>query len=152
MYYFDIYKIFTELTEEFGIDPSHLNIELTETVLLADYKKVMELFKRLQDYGFKIEIDDFGSGYSSLNMLKDINADILKIDMLFLNKTANYEKSRRILSSIISLANELNMNVITEGVENESQVKMLTDLGCNTFQGYYFSKPLTVSEFEKKYF
>ena len=152
LYYFDIYKIFTELTEEFGIDPSHLNIELTETVLLSDYKKVMELFKRLQDYGFKIEIDDFGSGYSSLNMLKDINADILKIDMLFLNKTANYEKSRRILGSIISLANKLNMNVITEGVENESQVKMLTDLGCNTFQGYYFSKPLTVSEFEKKYF
>ncbi|MCR5217314.1 GGDEF and EAL domain-containing protein [Treponema sp.] len=152
LYYFDLYAVFTGLVSEFGIDPGHLNIELTETVLLSDYKKVMELFKKLQDFGFKIEIDDFGSGYSSLNMLKDIKADILKIDMLFLNKTVNFEKSRKILAAIITLAKKLNMNVITEGVENESQVKMLSDLGCNTFQGYYFSKPLSVTEFEKKYF
>lgn len=152
LYYFDIYEIFTGLVKEFDIEPSNLNIELTETVLLSDYKKVMELFKRLQTFGFKIEIDDFGSGYSSLNMLKDIKANILKIDMLFLNRTANYEKSRKILEAIISLAKKLNMNVITEGVENESQVKMLTELGCNTFQGYYFSKPISVSDFEKKYF
>ena len=99
-----------------------------------------------------IEIDDFGSGYSSLNTLKDIKADVLKIDMLFLRDTENQSRSKAILSSVISMAKTLNMPVITEGVETKNQVDFLSVMGCEMFQGYYFSKPVPVKEFEQKYF
>ena len=98
-----------------------------------------------------MEIDDFGSGYSSLNMLKDISADVLKIDMGFLRASENEVKGQDILESIIELANKLGMNVITEGVEKKSQLDMLSMMGCKMFQGYYFSKPIPVDEFEEKY-
>ena len=111
----------------------------------------MEILKRLQDFGFKIEIDDFGSGYSSLNMLKDISADVLKIDMGFLRASENEVKGKDILESIIVLADKLGMEVITEGVETEKQLSMLTRMGCKMFQGYYFSRPVPVDEFEEKY-
>ena len=109
---------------------------------MSDFNKNMVIIKRLQKYGFDIEIDDFGSGYSSLIMLKDISADVLKIDMGFLRASEN---------EIIGLANKLGMRVITEGVEKKTQVDMLYDMGCKMFQGYYFSKPIPVDEFEKKY-
>ena len=98
-----------------------------------------------------MEIDDFGSGYSSLNMLKDISADVLKIDMGFLRKSENEVKGQDILESIITLAGKIGMDVITEGVETKKQLDMLTMMGCHEFQGYYFSKPIPVSEFEEKY-
>ncbi len=150
-FYIDIYQKFTTLVEKYGINPKNLKIEITETVIMTDFGKSMELFERLQKYGFQIEIDDFGSGYSSLNMLKDIKADILKIDIEFLKKNENLERSRIILQTIISMARALNMEIMTEGVEERDQVEMLKELGCNIFQGYYFSKPLTVNEFEEKY-
>ena len=128
-----------------------LKLEITETALMSDFKKNMEILKRLQDFGFKIEIDDFGSGYSSLNMLKDISADVLKIDMGFLRASENEVKGKDILESIIVLADKLGMEVITEGVETEKQLSMLTRMGCKMFQGYYFSRPVPVDEFEEKY-
>ena len=118
---------------------------------MTDYHKVMKLFAELQEYGFKIEIDDFGSGYSSLNMLKDVRADILKIDMSFLKQTDNKESGRIVLASIIDMAKKLDMEVITEGVETLENVEMLYELGCMQFQGYYFSRPVTIEEFEEKY-
>ena len=100
---------------------------------------------------FRILMDDFGSGYSSLNMLKDISADVLKIDMAFLRATENEVKGQDILETIISLGGKLGMEVITEGVETDKQLLMLTEMGCHIFQGYYFSKPIPVEEFEQKY-
>ena len=94
-------------------------------------------------------MDDFGSGYSSLNMLKDMPVDILKIDMVFLGKTADYRKSKIILNSIVDMANNLEMPQITEGVETKEQFDMLKDMGCKLFQGYFFSKPVPLEEFEK---
>lgn len=150
-YYIDIYEVFVNLVNKYEIQPSNLKIEITETVLLTDYHKVMKLFAELQEYGFKIEIDDFGSGYSSLNMLKDVRADILKIDMSFLKQTDNKESGRIVLASIIDMAKKLDMEVITEGVETLENVEMLYELGCMQFQGYYFSRPVTIEEFEEKY-
>ena len=94
-------------------------------------------------------MDDFGSGYSSLNMLKEIPLDVLKIDMVFLQETANYDKSSIILQSIIDMAKKLNLSQITEGVETREQLDMLKEMGCKLFQGYYFSKPIPIDEFEK---
>lgn len=150
-YYLDIYKTFTELVERYDISPEKLKLEITETALMMDLDKQLELLDRLQKYGFHVEIDDFGSGYSSLNMLKDIHADVLKIDMGFLRETQNHERTRIILGMVVDLAKQLQMTVITEGVESKDQVEYLTKVGCDMFQGYYFARPIAVSEFESRY-
>ena len=150
-YIIDIYETFTGLINKYGIAASNLHLEITETTLMTDFEKNMNIIHKLQGVGFRVEIDDFGSGYSSLNMLKDISADVLKIDMGFLRESENEVKGQDILESIITLASKIGMDVITEGVETKKQLDMLTMMGCHEFQGYYFSKPVPVSEFEEKY-
>ena len=151
LYYLDIKKEFTELIHKYQIDPALFNIEITETAVTSDVGKCSKLILELQKAGFKVEIDDFGSGYSSLNMLKDINADVLKIDMGFLRKTENQKRALVILNYTIDMAHELGMSVITEGVETGEQLAYLQEMGCKMFQGYYFDKPMPVEEFEEKY-
>lgn len=150
-YYIDICNTFRELVKKYNIEPQNLNIEITETAIMSDIPNLREELRKLQQFGFKVEIDDFGSGYSSLNALKDIDVDVLKIDMGFLRETENKTKSKIILNSVLRMAREIGMPVITEGVETIEQVHMLTNMGCDTFQGYYFSKPISVSEFEQLY-
>lgn len=150
-YYVDLYKAFTSLVEKYDIEPEKLNIEITETVFMNDVDAHLSVINKLKEYGFHIEIDDFGSGYSSLNMLKDIEADILKIDMAFLEETDTPERSRIIIKSVITMAKELGMAVITEGVRSKEHVEFLTQMGCDIFQGYYYSKPIAVEEFEERY-
>ncbi|MDE6639819.1 MAG: EAL domain-containing protein [Acetatifactor sp.] len=151
-YFADIYKVFTGLVEKYEISPRNLRLEITESAIMSDFEKQLVLIQRLQEYGFLVEMDDFGSGYSSLNMLKDMPVNTLKVDMGFLRQTDHQERSRTILKMIISLSKQLGMEVITEGVETKEQVDFLTDIGCDVFQGYYFARPMPVSEFEKKYF
>lgn len=151
LYYLDIKKEFTELVNKYDINPGLLNIEITETAVTSDVNKCAKLILDLQSNGFVVEIDDFGSGYSSLNLLKDINADILKIDMGFIRKTENYKRAQVILSYTIDMAHELGMNVVTEGVETRDQLDFLTGMGCEMFQGFYFDRPMPVEDFEKKY-
>ena len=151
-YFLNIYKVFVELVKKYDIDPQNLKLEITETAIVLDFKRQLELIARLRRNGFIVEMDDFGSGYSSLNMLKDIHVDVLKIDMAFLKKAKDEERSKKILQMIISLSKKLGMPVITEGVETAEQLEFLTEMGCDMFQGYYFAKPMPVEEFEKKYF
>lgn len=151
-HYLNIYKIFTDLVEKYGVSPGRLNLEITETIYLNEIKTTTSLtIQRLRDYGFHVEIDDFGSGYSSLSMLKNLKVDTLKIDMEFLRQTDNVERSKAILAEIITMAKQLGMKVINEGVETEAQVKFLSEKGSDLFQGYYFSRPIPVKEFESKY-
>lgn len=149
-YLLNVYEILTMLVTKYDIEPQRLHLEITETAIM-DSKNHLCLIERLRKSGFLVEIDDFGSGYSSLNMLKDFEADVIKIDMNFLQKNENERKSKIILKMIISLAKELNMEVITEGVESAEQVKFLTEYGCDIFQGFYFAKPMPIEEFEKNY-
>ena len=150
-YYCDIYKFFTELVERYDISPKNLKIEITETVLMQDMNAHGSVLQKLSDYGFTIEMDDFGSGYSSLNTLKNVEMNTLKIDMGFLRASNFSQKVKDIISSIISMSKTLGMTVVTEGVETEDQVKFLRQASCDIFQGFYFSKPLSIGEFEKKY-
>lgn len=151
-YLLDVYEVITSLVEKYEISPECLHLEITETAVMNNPAVQLELISRLREYGFIIEIDDFGSGYSSLNTLKDLTADVLKIDMGFLKHTENREeRSKTILGMIVSLAKSLDMEVITEGVENKEQVDFLTEFGCDIFQGYFFAKPMPISEFEEKY-
>ena len=152
MLHLDIFQTMTDIVERHGIDAKQLKLEITETALMGDIEKYSKLITRLQEAGFEVEIDDFGSGYSSLSMLKDIEADILKIDMGFLRQTGNPKRSSVILNAVIAMAKWLGMRVITEGVETKEQVEHLRSLGCDMFQGYFFAKPMSVSEFEAKYF
>ena len=148
-YFLDIYQVITGLVEKYGVSPNRLHLEITESSVMNNATEHIKQINSLRDYGFTVEMDDFGSGYSSLNMLKDMPVDILKIDMVFLGKTADFKKSKIILSSIVNMANNLDMPQITEGVETREQFDMLKAMGCKLFQGYFFSKPVPLDEFEK---
>lgn len=151
-YFLNVYHSFIELVEKYDIEPKNLKLEITETAIVLDFNRQVELITRLRKNGFVVEMDDFGSGYSSLNMLKDIHVDILKIDMAFLKKAKDEERSKKILQMVVGLSSQLGMPVITEGVESAEQVQFLSEIGCEMFQGYYFAKPMSVEEFETKYF
>lgn len=148
-YLTDLYESITGLVEKYHIDPSSLKLEITESAFVLDVDKQMELVCKLQEYGFIIEIDDFGSGYSSLNNLKEIKADMLKMDLKFFEKTADDNRAEKIISSIIRLANDLGMPVIAEGVEREEDMQIVKAAGCQMVQGYYYAKPLSVEDFEE---
>lgn len=150
-YHIDVYQTFKNLVSKYGIDTDKLHIEITETALSEDKQAAHKAIERLHDEGFIIEIDDFGSGYSSFNFLKDVCADVIKIDRVFLKKSSHEERGEQILRSIISLSHDIGMDVITEGVENVDQLSMLAKMNCDWFQGYYFSKPIAVGDFEEKY-
>ena len=151
-YHEDLYTVFTELVKKYKIEPNRLKLEITETAIISDTAAINGLLQRLREFGFEIELDDFGAGYSSLGLLKDITVDTIKIDMSFLRKSTNSseEKAWLILKEIARLAEILKMNTIVEGVEEELQVEKLASFGCNTFQGYYFASPETVSSFEER--
>ncbi len=148
-YFIDIFEVITSLVKKYGVKPNLLHLEITESAVMNNATEHIKTINRLRDYGFTVEMDDFGSGYSSLNMLKDMPVDILKIDMVFLGKTDDYKKSKIILNSIVDMANNLDMPQITEGVETKEQFDMLKEMGCKLFQGYFFSKPVPLEEFEK---
>ena len=150
-YLIDVYEAFRDIKEKYDFDVKNLKLEITESALMRDVGKVMRLMDDLHGLGYEIEIDDFGSGYSSLGMLKDIHADVLKIDMIFLRETVNVTRSTTILKNVISMSKELGMPVITEGVETKDQVDFLQSTGCDMYQGFYFAKPMTVDSFEDTY-
>ena len=150
-YFMDVKQVLTDLVKKYNIEPQKLKLEITETAIMTNIDNPVEILDGLRKEGFIIEMDDFGSGYSSLNMLKDIYVDILKIDMAFLRKSSDEERGRKILKTMIQLAKDLEMPTITEGVETLEQVEFLKAMGCKMFQGYYFAKPMDVATFEEKY-
>ena len=147
-YYIDIEKKLAELIEKYDISPDKMNVEITESSFVNNPDLYIDMISRLHNAGFAIEIDDFGSGYSSLNMLKNIRADILKLDMGFLHDSKDLIRSQIIIDSIIEMAKRLDMQVISEGVESQEQAAFLKINGCDLFQGFYFSKPVPVDKFE----
>lgn len=150
-YYLDIYDVFTNLTREFGIDRDRLNLEITESAVMQNEGDQIGLIQRLREAGFTVEMDDFGSGYSSLNMLNKMHVDVLKLDMGFLQKNADITRSRVILQNIEGLAKALNMTTVAEGVETREQADFLKSIGCDIFQGYLFSPPVSVEDYEMKF-
>ena len=151
-YFTNVYANIMELVMEYGIDQSKLRIEITETAMMGDSDSTrLDILNDFRESGFAVEMDDFGSGYSSLNMLKDIPVDVLKIDMKFLSQTEEDSRARTILKNVVKMSEELGLIALTEGVETKEQFEMMSEMGCRMFQGYYFAKPMAVSEFEEKY-
>lgn len=130
------------LIKKYNIDNDMLRLEITETAYTDNPQQLLESMRRLQDNGIKILMDDFGSGYSSLNMLKNVPADILKVDMNFVQDIENSKRAAMIMKNIVRMADDIGMGLVIEGVETEAQVKFLESIGCDAIQGFYFSKPL----------
>ena len=142
--YCDIYEIVENSVSAFQIPHDYLYIEITESVLAEEETLMHEIVDRFQAAGFQVWMDDFGSGYSSLNMLKDYSFNELKLDIRFLSSFN--QRSRRILTSVIQMAKELGIHTLAEGVETEEQFQYLRNIGCEKVQGYYFGKPLPYPE------
>ena len=132
-----------------GVSTSSIEIEITESAAYGSLDVLTAVFKQLKDYGFHISIDDFGSGYSSLNMLKDLPADVLKIDRAFLAESNSNKRANDILGYVIRMAGSLGMHTICEGIETDEQAKLLGGLGCEMAQGFYFAKPMPSDSFEE---
>lgn len=145
----DLIDTIRNLLVKYDISPSRLHIELTESAYVENSGQLIEVVRNLQDMGLKVEMDDFGSGYSSLNMLKDVPVDYLKLDMEFVSNHGDSSKGGKILSSVINMAHELGLSVIAEGVETEQQAEYLKSIGCIYMQGFYFSKPVPADQFEQ---
>jgi EAL domain-containing protein (putative c-di-GMP-specific phosphodiesterase class I) len=150
-YFMDVAAELRGLTKEYGVDPARLRLEITESVMISDVKNKVQMLDGLRAAGFIVEMDDFGSGYSSLNMLKNMPIDVIKIDMMFLRSSGQDEKSMIILRNIINMSTDLNIVPLTEGVETEKQYDDLSRMGCKLFQGYYFAKPMPLEDFQAQY-
>lgn len=151
---FDLYKddfmdVICNLIEKYQLPHDLLRLEVTESVFADSPDYIIKIVNQLIDYGFTVEIDDFGSGYSSLNTLKDVPASILKLDMRFFSQTDNDERSGNIIESVVRMATWLDMSVIAEGVEKVEQADFLKSIGCYFIQGYLYAKPMPVEEYER---
>jgi len=136
-----------EIRKRYDIPANFLRVEITESAIMGGSEQVDEMIKRLHQYGYIVEMDDFGSGYSSLNVLKDIEMDIIKLDMLFLSEETNSTRGGTILSAVVRMAKWLKVPVIAEGVETLKQADFLRSIGCNYIQGYLYSRPLPENQY-----
>jgi EAL domain-containing protein (putative c-di-GMP-specific phosphodiesterase class I) len=145
----NLLEIVAKVLKETGIDPLHLELELTEGIIMQNVEFTIALLSDLQDLGVKVAIDDFGTGYSSLSYLKHFPVNALKIDRCFIQDVTSDRHDATICLAIIDLAHSLALEVIAEGVETQEQFQFLKDHGCDHMQGYLFSQPLPTAEFAK---
>lgn len=144
--FFDYYEY---VLKKYDVPPKSIEIELTESLFYNDSESLMNLVNQIHNAGLSCSIDDFGSGYSSLNMLKDVRVDALKLDRVFFESGGNDERAKDVIESVIRLAQALDLHTISEGVEQREQVDFLKQMDCDLIQGYVFAKPMPVPEFEK---
>lgn len=139
----------TELINKYEVSPSLIELEVTESIFTVNCDDILKVIAIAKGMGFKISMDDFGSGYSSLNLLKEMPINELKLDRIFLNETSTSTRSKLIIKNIIEMAKALEIEVVCEGVETLEQVDFLKEIHCDMAQGYYFGKPMPMEQFEK---
>ncbi|WP_051537680.1 EAL domain-containing protein [Treponema sp. C6A8] len=147
----DIVKEITNRVDQSGIPHEKLTIEITESVIGSNFEYMKTQVERFQSLGFKVWMDDFGSGYSSLDVLQDFHFDLIKLDMKFMRNFASSQKSKIILTELIRMAMSLGIETIVEGVETEEQVEFLCEVGCTKLQGYHFCKPIPLIQIFERY-
>ena len=154
IYEMDIFSVISEIADSHHVPHDKLHLEITESTIMKDPEKMFDTVNRLRKAGFVVMIDDFGSGYSSLGMLSDVEIDFIKLDISFMKRLESNDKSekaKKVLSNISALAKNLNINTIVEGVETEQHIVALREIGYDCYQGYYFSRPIDTEEFENRY-
>ena len=135
--------------KKYEVKPNEIELEITETILIEDCAEVKDKLLLLRDYGLKISLDDFGTGFSSLSYLNGLPIDTLKIDKSFIDKVGKDESTRIITESIIAMVNKLGYESVAEGVETEDQFAYLKRIGCDIIQGYLLGKPMPADEIEQ---
>ena len=145
----DTVSRYLAILEQYEVEPALTEIELTETAAVANFDSAKRLFKRLHGAQIRTSMDDFGAGYSVLNMVVDIPVDTVKIDQLLIRNCEQGERGIYFLKSLISMVKGLGYHVVCEGVEDAEQVRILKEIGCDEAQGYWFSPPLPIDKYEK---
>ena len=140
--------ILLDLVRKYKIAPKYLELEITENLFMEDVDELFNEMSSLKKCGFNIMMDDFGSGYSSLNMLRNAPVDTLKIDRFFLDEIMSTDRGKIIVEASVRMAKQLGLSVIAEGVETQEQLDFLASINCDTVQGYYYSRPIPTDEFE----
>ncbi|MEG0753042.1 MAG: GGDEF domain-containing phosphodiesterase [Angelakisella sp.] len=148
MYNQDYVETICAIIEKYNIPPRLIEFEITENIAYKNMDKLILVIEKLSANGFQLSLDDFGSGYSSLNVLKDLRVHVLKLDRVFLGKTIDTERGKTVIANIIRMAKELSIDVVAEGVETAEQVDFLRSSNCDMAQGFYFSRPVPMENFE----
>ena len=148
----DLAEHICELVDEYKVPHEFIELELTESAFFDDKQTLLGTVKKLKEYGFKVSMDDFGAGYSSLNSLKELPLDIIKLDAQFFREIDDKKRADLIVGDTIKLAKKLGMQIVAEGIETREQVDFLAGQHCDLIQGFYFAKPLPVNEFEERAF
>lgn len=146
----DFVERYIKIKDAYAIPDGLIELEITENILLYDIDQVRTIVMQLQRSGLTCSIDDFGSGYSSLNVLKDLPFDVLKLDGVFLRNSYDVSRSQEIVRSIIEMAKRIHLKTVAEGVESEEQLSFLKEVGCDMIQGFVFARPMPISEFDKR--
>ena len=139
------------IVDKYNVPHQFIELELTESAFFDDKEILINTVKKLRESGFIVSMDDFGAGYSSLNSLKELQIDVLKLDADFFRGEGTVERGMLIVSEVIALAKKLNMKIVAEGIESREQVDFLAEQECDLIQGYFFAKPMPISEYEEKY-
>lgn len=149
IYQSDLVEALLNITRKYDIDPAYLHLEITESAYAENPEQIISTVENLSKLGFIVELDDFGSGYSSLNMLSSMHLDILKLDMKFIQNEIAKPEQQSILNDIISMAHRVHLSVVAEGIETREQMERLQSMGCDYAQGYFFAKPMPIEKFEE---
>ena len=136
---------------KFDIDPRFIELEVTETVFNAQTDLLSQKLEELRGYGFRVSVDDFGAGYSSLNIIGTLPVDIIKLDKGFVHSSLKTSKGQEIVKGLIEILNRIDLRIICEGVEDRASEKMISSYGCDEIQGYLYDRPLQVDQFARKY-
>lgn len=140
-----------KLQKQYQIEPGMIEFELVESTFVNDLQSIVETISCLREKGFQISVDDFGAGYSNLNQIANIPADVIKLDGAFARESLNTDKGRAVIKSLITMLNDVHYKVVFEGIESKEQLELVASYGCDTVQGFYYSRPVPAQEFVEKY-
>ena len=140
-----------ELVNRYDVPAKYVEIEVTESVFFEEEKLIITKVEKLREYGFKVSVDDFGAGYSSLNLICILPVDIIKLDRVFVKDSLKTKRGNDVIKGLIKILNEIELDIVCEGVETPEEEKIISDYGCKEIQGFLYDRPIPVTEFEKKY-
>ena len=140
-----------ELANRYDVPTKYVEIEVTESVFFEEEKLIIAKVEKLREYGFKVSVDDFGAGYSSLNLIGILPVDIIKLDRVFVKDSLKTKRGNDVIKGLIKILNEIELDIVCEGVETPEEEKIISDYGCKEIQGFLYDRPIPVTEFEKKY-
>lgn len=151
-FYYD--NLVTDIIKEFdsyNISPEYIEFEVTESVFFEEAQLIINKIEKLRERGFRVSVDDFGAGYSSLNLIGILPVDIIKLDKGFIKNSLGNKKGKNIIKGLISILNEIDMEIVCEGIETKEEEKIVYEFGCDSMQGFLYDKPIPVEDFERKY-